>query len=435
MDALADEPKVTRAPASVTSSAFLFLILLLSPGEAAALEYDLKITTTAHVGVFPDAQNGGQEDVISSLQVKPDLVIQSDNSWEAVLAPRFRLGLNDSEYNFISLDDVYAEYVSDRFEVRAGFQTHFWGAVESFNIVDIFNQNDYRVDFFDRRENKIGQSAVRVRSIFAEDTIDLIFFPYFMRANLPNKVNPYNPFDGRFDFTDDPFYTNTAERLRPQFAVRWERTIGAADLGLAYFNGYMKFPVANVAPGALEADLLYYEMQQIGGDFQMSLGNWLLKAEAMYYDTGIAGSFFVDSVLSDGSIVRRNLVPTNLTAFVGGFEYTFFRVLGESDLGVLAEYLYNSQQNFKGVAFRPFQNDAFTGIRWSRNNLGQGELLGGLIIDLRDGTQLWRVEYSERFFDRVKLLAYFEIINAASGDPLRPFNDADNVAFQLSYVY
>ncbi len=85
---------MTRAPASVTSSAFLFLILLLSPGEAAALEYDLKITTTAHVGVFPDAQNGGQEDVISSLQVKPDLVIQSDNSWEAVLAPRFRLGLS-----------------------------------------------------------------------------------------------------------------------------------------------------------------------------------------------------------------------------------------------------------------------------------------------------------------------------------------------------
>lgn len=46
------------------------------------------------------------------------------------------------EYNLISLDDVYGEYISDTFESRVGYQTFFWGTVESANIVDILNQQD-----------------------------------------------------------------------------------------------------------------------------------------------------------------------------------------------------------------------------------------------------------------------------------------------------
>ncbi len=61
--------------------------------------------------------------------------------------------------------------------------------------------------------------------------------------------------------------------------------------------------------------------------------------------------------------------------------------------------------------------------------------MAGVIVDLKDGTQLWRIQYKERFFDRVRLLIYGEIIDAAKENPLRPFNDADNMALQLSYVY
>lgn len=400
-----------------------------------AVEHDFKATAIGHVAVFPEAGDGPQDDVISFLQIKPDLGVSLERSWQAVIAPRFRLGLNDSEYNFISLDDVYGEYVGQRFEVRAGYQTHFWGAVESFNLADIFNQKDYRVDFFDPRENKIGEPAVRARAILRDNVVDLYYLPYFTPANLPNKVNPYNPFAGRLDFSNDPLYTNGAKRLRPQFALRWSRTIRRADVGLSYFNGYERFPVANLRPGALEAEVLYYEIQQVSMDFQMTLGNWLLKGEALYQGTGIAGSVIADSVLPDRRIVRRELVPDDLGAFVGGFEYTFFGAVGQSDVGVLAEYLVNSQQDLQAVAFRPFQNDLFAGLRWTRNNLGGGELLGGMIVDLRNGSHLWRVEYSERYFDRVKLMVYLEIINAARGDPLRPFKDADNMAIQLSYVY
>lgn len=167
----------------------------------------------------------------------------------------------------------------------------------------------------------------------------------------------------------------------------------------------------------------------------MSLGNWLLKGEVLYLDTGIAGSFVGDSVLPGGNTVRRDLVPDNLTALVGGFEYTFFRVLSESDLGVIVEYLYNSQQDRDAVGFRPFENDVFTALRFSRNNPGDGELLVGLILDVWNQTRLLRVEYEERYFDQIKLEAIYEHIHAASRDPITLLNSADRLAIQLSYVY
>ena len=424
-----------RAYPSIFFLALAFFLFSPTVRDVRAIEYDLKITGTAYSAFFPEIESGPQEDVVAFVQIKPDLALFLDDTWQAIIAPRFRLGVTDSEYNFVSFDDVYGEYIADQFEVRAGFQTYFWGAVESFNIVDVLNQKDYVIDFFEPKTNKIGEPAIRARMLVGEHRFEFYYFPYFTPANLPNKVNPLNPFEGRLDFSDDPFYTNASKRLRQQFALRWDHTIGSADIGLAYFNGYERFPVINQAPGAMEADTLYYEMQQVSGDIQISLGNWLLKGEVLYLNTGIAGSFASDSILPDGNVVRRDLVPDNLTAVVGGFEYTFFRVLGQSDLGVIVEYLYNSQQDRDAVGFRPFENDVFAALRWSRNNPGDGELLAGLILDVRNQTRLLRVEYEERFFDQIKLEAIYEHIQAASEDPIALLNNADRLAIQLSYVY
>ncbi len=413
----------------------VFVSVLLALSEARAIEHDLKITGTSFVAVFPESGKGAQEDVVASVQVKPDLALFFNDSWQAVIAPRFRLGITDPEFNLISLDDVYGEYVADQFEVRVGYQTFFWGTVESVNIVDILNQNDFAIDFFDPKTNKLGEPAIRVRVLLGEDRFDLYHFSYFTPASLPDKVNRFNFFDGRRDISDHPLYTHGAKRLRQQFALRWTRTIGSADVGLAYFNGYDKFPVVHAIPRALQADTLYYEMQQVSGDLQMSLGNWLVKGEALFQDTGIAGSCVRDTLLRVGGTARRDLVPGDHTAFVGGFEYTFFGVLGKSDLGVIAEYLYDSVQSSDAVAFRPFQNDVFAGVRWSRNNPGDGALLAGVILDVKNRTQVWRIEYEERYFDRIKLEATYDHIDAARRDPVAVFNNDDRVAIKLSYTY
>ncbi len=430
-----DESEMMRAFLPMLGPAVVFVLAAFSVSQAAAIERDLKITGTMFVAVFPASGKGAQEDVVASAQVKPDLALFFDDAWQAVIAPRFRLGITDSEFNLISLDDVYGEYVADQFELRVGYQTFFWGSVESANIVDILNQKDFTIDFFDPQTNKLGEPAIRVRLLSGEHQLDLYHFSYFTPASLPDKVNRFNFFDGRLDISDDPLYTGGAKRLRQQFALRWSHTIGSADVGLAYFNGYEKFPVVFEAPGALEADTLYYAMQQVSGDLQMSLGEWLLKGEAVFQDTGIAGSFVRTIRRRDGGSIRGDLVPGNHAAFVGGFEYTFVGILGKSDLGVIAEYLYDSVQSRRAVAFRPFQNDVFAGLRWSRNNPGDGELLAGVILDVRNRTQVWRLEYEERYLDRLKLEVAVDLIHASSGDPLAVFNNDDRLSMQLSYVY
>ena len=211
---------------------FLAGLLLTVPRGAAALERDLVISSTFEISAFPQSGKGAQEDLAASLQVKPDLALTFSDVFQIVAAPRLRLGITDPEYNIFSLDDGYAEYVSETFELRVGYQTFFWGTVESVNIVDILNQRDFVGDFLD--PDKLGEPAVRARFLLGEHRFDLYLFSYFTPAPLPGKVNRFSFFDGARDISDDPLYTSGAERLRQQLAVRWDQTIGSADMGLSY---------------------------------------------------------------------------------------------------------------------------------------------------------------------------------------------------------
>ena len=420
---------------SIGQIAIPLALISTLPGVGLAVEQDLRVINTTHVSLFPESGTANQDEVFAFTELKPDLALTFDDSWQAILAPRLRLGMTDSEYTLWLPDDIYAEYVSGHFEVRLGYQTHFWGTAESFNIVDVLNQKDYIVDFFDPRENKFGEPGIRLRLALGENRFDIYHFSYFTPAALPGKVNRFNFFDGQLDFSDDPLYTNDAERLRPQVAFRWDRTIGSADIGLAYFNGYEKFPVINVRPGASEADTLYYEMQQFSGDLQMSIGNWLLKGEGLFQDTSFAGTLEADSITPNGQVVRKNLVPKNHVGLVGGFEYTFYGVVGPSDLGLIGEYLYDSEQRPDAVAFRPFQNDVFAGLRWTRNNAGDGQLIVGVLADMKYPTQVWRTEYSERYADRITLSAVYDHVHADPRDPLTIFDNDNRIMIELSYTH
>ncbi len=400
---------------------------------SAAIEKDFKMDLGFETSTFPQSGKGAQEDHVATLQAKPDLALYLSPSFQTILSPRFRLGLTDPEFHLVSLDDVYLEYLSEQIEVRAGYQTNFWGTVESFNLVDILNQRDYVGDFLD--PGKLGEPTFRLRISFENDRVDLFYFPYFTPAPLPGPVNRFHFFDGTIDLSDDPLYTSLIESRRPQFAFRWERTLGPADLGLTYFNGYEKFPIIYLEPGPVEAQVLYYEMQQAGIDLQMNLGNWLLKAEGIVQDTAAGGSFNRNIFLPSGGVGLENLIPDDHTAGVGGVEYTFVNLIAKTDLGVLLEFLVDSEQDPGSVAFRPFQNDLFGGFRWVRNNPGDGEVLAGIFHDIRLGSQIWRVEYSERYFDLFRIEGTIDLFNADKKDPLATFNNDDRLMLKVTYTY
>ena len=89
-------------------------------------------------------------------------------------------------------DDLYADFFSRWFELRAGYQVFSWKVVESYSQADILNQADREEDFFD--PPKIGEPAVRARFILPSRTpnvLELYYLPRFTPSPLPGEESRY----------------------------------------------------------------------------------------------------------------------------------------------------------------------------------------------------------------------------------------------------
>jgi hypothetical protein len=140
-------------------------------------------------------------------------------------------------------------------------------------------------------------------------------------------------------------------------------------------------------------------INQTGLDLQMTGEAWLWKLEA----------------------ITRGGFGDRYVAFTGGFERTLVGILGSAtDLGLLAEYLYDSRG---ARATTPFQNDLFLGTRLAFNDVQGSELLTGAIIDLESGALAFSVEGARRLGESLSLsLEARAFVNSGSGPPLSAFS-------------
>jgi hypothetical protein len=119
---------------------------------------------------------------------------------------------------------------------------------------------------------------------------------------------------------------------------------------------------------------------------------------------------------------------------VGGFEYTFFNVFGgSSDLGLLAEYIWDDRgQN----ANTPFEDDLFVGMRWSGNNVDSTELLAGAIIDMNGDAVAANIEASQRLWQQWRLSLDARLfLDVSPSDPLYIYSRDDFVQIRLDRFF
>ncbi|MCK5425337.1 MAG: hypothetical protein KAI89_08185, partial [Emcibacter sp.] len=84
-----------------------------------------------------------------------------------------------------------------------------------------------------------------------------------------------------------------------------------------------------------------------------------------------------------------------------GFEYTFYGLAGgDSDIGVLAEYLYDGRGDFATI---PFEDDLFVAMRWAANDIDSTQILVGAIFDLDTSAKFVNFEGSRRIGDNWKV--------------------------------
>lgn len=351
--------------------------------------------------------------------------------------PRLNYDIDRTDYFPARFDDLYLDWFTRWFELRAGYQVFSWKVVESLSQADVLNQADREEDFLD--PPKIGEVAARARFILptsAQNVLELYYLPWFIPSPLPGPTSRYYFFTDQSvrllrdkeDFT----YGSGDRRLRPQWAARWQTQVSTFDLAFFYFHGYRRFPLFRPvgeadSSGITSLTHFYPPLYQGGFTFQGALGNWLWKGETAFtrYEQELFGQ--------SGAAVDPFL------AYTAGFEYTFYSPFFQNqDLGAILELVGDTdvdkdEEDLEG--FRPFHTYVFAGVRYAFNNTGDRSLLAGAFLDYLKIDRIYRLEYSERLFDRMSIKAELSGVFARSSSQFRPFQKAARISAELRYNF
>lgn len=298
------------------------------------------------------------------------------NSWDGgdqafVFKPFVRLDGSNEERTHADIREAVWINAGDDWEVRLGVDKVFWGVTEVYHLVDIINQTDNLEN--PDGEEKLGQPMVKYSMERDWGTLDAYLLPWF-------RERQYVSWEGRLRSqpivdTDQARYDNDLEQAYPSAAIRWTRSIGDWDLGLAHFHGTSRAPRFTVGlngDGRLVLVPNYDIIDQTSLDVQATIEDWLWKLEAIY----------------------RSGQGKGYAAATGGFEYTYVGIADtDSDLGVLMELMYDDRDD---GATSPFNHDVFVGLRWLANDAQSTELLSGVMVDWENGGRFFNLEASRR---------------------------------------
>ncbi|MCM1321479.1 MAG: hypothetical protein NC041_02520 [Bacteroides sp.] len=338
-------------------------------GEESALGFwdTFKISGDASLGgrIYFDGESIGETEAraIPELELGLDYEGSSTN-----FSARINLSERTLLHNQIDiLDEFRADLFLGGFVLSAGKMKTVWGKGDKLHVLDNFNANDYTdfliPDYLDRRA---GEYMFRVQynapSVFR---LEGIYTPV-MRGEVyaedgrwvPNKVNTVTAqvlktLDAQMKSLgdnmsasqllqmtkiQDEMYPDTNRLKYGQFGLYGNFSVGAADIGVSYYNGHYKQVSANLssalANGGIGMPSLEYDRLQVFGlDAQAAAGPFTLRAELAYNLT--------EDTAGDDPWIHNNSV-----SYLAGF-----------DVGIP---LHNLNLNVQGTGNFVLQKDKIT---------------------------------------------------------------------------
>ena len=356
---------------------------------------------------FPDQFDGFQ----ASLLLEPELEFESDNGrHQFAFVPFLRMDSRDRERSHWDLREAYWRFSDGDWELLTGFNSIFWGVIESRHLVNVVNQIDQLEDI--DQEDFLGQPMVQLARQQDWGRLEGFLLAGFRGLRFPGpdgRLRTGLPVDDGFDRWNWGF-----ERAGPDLAIRYAHYLGDWDVGLSYFYGTGREPRLVLAPDGMTLQPEYETIHQGGLDLQLTVDAWLWKLEA---------------------VVREGHGPV-FAAAVGGFEYTFYQVFdSHADFGVLAEYLFDDRDPQQAPP-TAFDRDIFLGTRLTLNDVDDTNTLLGAIVDHRRGTVAISLEAERRLADNWKAeLESRLFLNVDRLDPLVFFKNDDYIVARLSYFF
>ncbi len=424
-------------------------------------------SAAVEIRIFPeDAEFFGQDDakVSPSVRLQPELRYRSDDGTAQLnIVPFGRWDLHDDHRSHVDLREaswliVGDGQIGDGFEFGydfvIGFSKVFWGVAESHHLIDIINQTDLveNVDL----EDKLGQPMLNLNLSNHYGTLSAFVLPGFRERTFPDKEGRFR---GPLPIAADNSSIFYGWREEVDFAGRYSHTISEVDFGVSHFHGLSREPRFGIRVAGFDLDPadipigddvglfladnfdlipdaalraaadhlkllpIYDTIDQTSLDAQLTVGNMLLKLEAMTR-TGHGDRFY---------------------ALVSGFEYTFFDLFpGQPDtlpehiigtnasLGLLAEYLFDTREECCSAPPTSFEDDVFMGFRLAFNGKNNIELLAGAILDVDTQASVFIFEFGQRISDDFKVeVESRQFINFPATDPLRYIEQDGYVTFRL----
>ncbi len=337
---------------------------------------------------------------------------------------------DEREHNkrtFARVDEAYIEYEGDTSKFFIGRNVRFWGALEVRNITDVFNPLEFRND--PTSGDKLGvwnaqythytdSGELSVIVKFYEEEQKMAAYPYVYYFLPPVVSSPEGTVIGgqvipSFDLAASYDSTLDSEKgqdhpslfLTYSGSTDWD---SALDYAVIYEHGYdaqRKFNINEfINKNDLNASTITFQQSvYLVNKFMtyntMVLGSALIKLEAQAVD-----------VISDKDI--SDYIHIGL-----GTEYTLNGLLGEADIGLMAEYYkyyrFDKEKRSDLELFETMQNDLFIGARITFNDLRDSSLIIASIIDLSYAEQVYSAKYETRLFESINIALDYQYINAS----------------------
>ena len=387
-----------------------FLLVSLIPIVLSAYDFEYK----GNIGVEAEYFNHNvqnKRDNALALRLEAELKTKFDNS-EIALKVIGLLDKDDDNRRFMEFNDLYYKYNFQDSDILIGRNTRFWGALEFYNITDIFNTKNIADDPYDY-DSKLGAWNAAYTKYFGNSELSLIVKLYEEKQKMQDSksINNFLPLP-----YNDTLKTQRGE-TRPSIYLKYGGTGDEVqiDYGIVYENGYDSQRYMTYNQGSLQQNA--YIVNKLLGYATLVSGDTIYKTEAAY-------------TLSDDKTV------SDYGELGVGLEHTLYGFWEDRDLGLLAEYYRYEARDDTKLGAKDFsyffQNDLSIGFRVSMNDIYSSELLAGMDIDFDNKEKIYTLKYDTRVYEKYKLqLSYLHL----SPSDNSAFKRLDRFKFEFGYYF
>jgi hypothetical protein len=327
---------MTRTQSSALAGAALFV--LLANGASAQGVRVTGHVEADHIAYFEPGETerrAGRNEMLAQI----DGLVPLGRTVRLVGSVELRTDFADHARDRFYVDELYAEVVHGRFDLRVGRQVISWGKTDLVNPTDHLSPRDF-TDPLESDDQRIGVLAVRPRVQWGSLQWEGAIVPVFTGSIMPGQRSRWSP-----PLSPRAQHLSPLEQATPlgyelmpprepattlvnmQYATRLSGSVRGWDVSASYFDGWDDVPrfgtevsISDTGIGTVRIRPEHLRKRVVGGDVATVVGPFTVRAEAAHIkpDPRRGPQYF---------------------QYVFGMERTFGDMMGSGGTFVLAQWI------------------------------------------------------------------------------------------------